>query len=247
MGVKIGQVDAVVPEGNAVRLDVTYDSRYTLPARGAGRDRHPHPGRRPFRPGLPGVRRGRARARGRRRHPDRADQHPDRARPDVQGARRRVAGTGPGARRAVRAAEQRHRCRREGARGQRCARRRGDPEPVGGRRDLQRQPRPALRERPVPGLAQRDARRQRPARQPVHRQPRRRLLPARGGAGRAAEGARCPGPGARHRAWLRQGQPRHARPGHRAARLDPRRRSRRRRTRWPWSPRRARSRWATSP
>jgi len=32
MGVKIGQVDAVVPEGNAVRLDVTYDSRYTLPA-----------------------------------------------------------------------------------------------------------------------------------------------------------------------------------------------------------------------
>lgn len=32
MGVKIGQVDAVVPEGNSVRLDVTYDSRYTLPA-----------------------------------------------------------------------------------------------------------------------------------------------------------------------------------------------------------------------
>jgi phospholipid/cholesterol/gamma-HCH transport system substrate-binding protein len=32
MGVKIGQVDAVVPEGNAVRLDVTYDSRYPLPA-----------------------------------------------------------------------------------------------------------------------------------------------------------------------------------------------------------------------
>lgn len=32
MGVKIGQVDAVVPEGNAVRLDFTYDARYTLPA-----------------------------------------------------------------------------------------------------------------------------------------------------------------------------------------------------------------------
>lgn len=32
MGVKIGEVDAVVPAGNSVRLDITYDDRYRLPA-----------------------------------------------------------------------------------------------------------------------------------------------------------------------------------------------------------------------
>lgn len=32
MGVKIGQVDAVVPSGNSVRLEVSYDSRYSIPA-----------------------------------------------------------------------------------------------------------------------------------------------------------------------------------------------------------------------
>lgn len=32
MGVKIGQVDAVVPEGESVRLEVSYDSAYDLPA-----------------------------------------------------------------------------------------------------------------------------------------------------------------------------------------------------------------------
>jgi phospholipid/cholesterol/gamma-HCH transport system substrate-binding protein len=31
MGVRIGEIDAVVPEGDTVRLDVTYDARYQLP------------------------------------------------------------------------------------------------------------------------------------------------------------------------------------------------------------------------
>ncbi|UUZ59331.1 MlaD family protein [Nocardioides sp. B-3] len=33
MGVKIGRVDAVVPEGNSVRLDVTYDRATRCPPR----------------------------------------------------------------------------------------------------------------------------------------------------------------------------------------------------------------------
>ena len=59
LGVNVGRVTAVTPEGNSVRVDMEYDAQYDVPDRRQGRHRHPDPRRRPVRPAHPGVRRGR--------------------------------------------------------------------------------------------------------------------------------------------------------------------------------------------
>ena len=50
LGVNVGKVTAVIPEGNSVRVEMEYDAKYDVPAGRQGGDRHPDPGRRPLRP-----------------------------------------------------------------------------------------------------------------------------------------------------------------------------------------------------
>ena len=50
LGVNVGQVTAVIPEGNSVRVEMEYDAEYKVPADAKAVDRHPDAGRRPVRP-----------------------------------------------------------------------------------------------------------------------------------------------------------------------------------------------------
>ena len=57
LGVNVGRVTAVTPEGNSVRVEMEYDAQVRRARRRQGRDRDADPGRGPVRPAHPGVRR----------------------------------------------------------------------------------------------------------------------------------------------------------------------------------------------
>ncbi len=57
LGVNVGRVTAVIPEGNSVRVEMEYDAEYDVPDGRQGRDRDADAGRRPVRPAHPGLHR----------------------------------------------------------------------------------------------------------------------------------------------------------------------------------------------
>ena len=83
MGVNIGTVTAVVPEGDRVRVAMEYDDEYKLPADAKAAIITPDAHRRSLRAGRPGVHR---RRRDGRQRQDRAggDRHTGGARPHLQ-------------------------------------------------------------------------------------------------------------------------------------------------------------------
>ena len=128
LGIPVGVVTEVVPEGETVRVELEYDGEYDVPADAqaavisrVGRER-------PVRAAAAGVHR-RADPGGGRRDPGRAHRRPGRARPHLRQPRRAVGGPRPRGRQLRRRAQPRARHRRRQPRRQRRGARRDDRGP----------------------------------------------------------------------------------------------------------------------
>ena len=178
MGVRIGTVTAVVPEGDRVRVAMEYDARVQAPGRRQGGHRHADADRRPVRADRAGVHRWRGDA-GQRQDRAARDRHPGRARPDLPEPLRPHPGARTQRRQQGRRARHPAHRRHQGAAGQRQARQRDAAQPLRGGADLRRQQRAAVRLGREHVAADRHPGGQRPARRRLHGRPDLGLHPAR--------------------------------------------------------------------